>query len=241
MRVGVAELPRPLEQVRLHRLQHLADALRGPGQRHAHLLRLLARQVAPGQHAGSLGQVLRPQLDAHRHAVQLPFVELVARLILLAVVHLDASPARSSSHSRKSRARMSAASLLRRLQHGFVFSSGVLKIGTMTTWIGASRGGSTSPWSSLCVMMRPPISRVDTPQLVAQAYSSLPSWFWNCHVERLGEVLAEEMARARLAAPCCPASSPRCRACRRRRGTSGPRSSDPTSTGIAIHSSAKLR
>ena len=49
----------------------------------------------------------------------------------------------------------------------------------MTTWIGASRGGSTRPWSSQCVMIRPPISRVDTPQLVAQAYSSLPSWFWN--------------------------------------------------------------
>ncbi len=62
----------------------------------------------------------------------------------------------------------------------FVFSSGVLKIGTITAWIGASRGGSTSPWSSLCVMMRPPTSRVETPQLVAQACSSLPSLFWNC-------------------------------------------------------------
>ena len=52
-------------------------------------------------------------------------------------------------------------------------------MGTMTTWTGASRGGTTNPWSSLCVMMRPPTSRVDTPQLVAQAYSTWPAAFWN--------------------------------------------------------------
>src|SRR5262249_19233694 len=59
-------------------------------------------------------------------------------------------------------------------------SSGFLKIGTITTWIGANRGGSTSPWSSECVMISPPISRVETPQLVAQGYSRWPAWFWNC-------------------------------------------------------------
>ena len=47
-------------------------------------------------------------------------------------------------------------------------------------------------------MMRPPTSRVDTPQLVAQAYSSLPGLVLELDVERLGEVLAQEMARARL-------------------------------------------
>jgi len=52
-------------------------------------------------------------------------------------------------------------------------------IGTMMTWIGASFGGSTRPSSSEWVMMRPPIRRVETPQLVAHTYSSLLFSFWN--------------------------------------------------------------
>ncbi len=46
--------------------------------------------------------------------------------------------------------------------------------------MGASFGGSTSPLSSECVMISPPISRVLTPQLVCHTYSSWPSLLWNC-------------------------------------------------------------
>ncbi len=50
-----------------------------------------------------------------------------------------------------------------------------LVIGTMTTCIGASFGGSTSPLSSECVIMSAPISLVETPHDVAQTYSGLLS------------------------------------------------------------------
>ena len=48
-----------------------------------------------------------------------------------------------------------------------IFSSSFLKIGTITTWIGANFGGKTNPSSSLWLMIRAPIKRVETPQLVA--------------------------------------------------------------------------
>ena len=54
-------------------------------------------------------------------------------------------------------------------------SASFLPSGQMTTCVGASRGGTTSPLSSEWVMMSPPMSRVETPQLVAQANSSLLS------------------------------------------------------------------
>ena len=41
-------------------------------------------------------------------------------------------------------------------------------MGTITTWIGASEGGNTSPLSSEWVMISAPIRRVDTPHEVAQ-------------------------------------------------------------------------
>ena len=47
-------------------------------------------------------------------------------------------------------------------------------MGTMTTWMGATRGGSTSPASSPCVITSPPIMRVETPHEVFQANSSPP-------------------------------------------------------------------
>ena len=47
---------------------------------------------------------------------------------------------------------------------------------TMTcTWIGASRGGSRRPLSSPCTMIRPPIIRVEVPQEVVQACSTVPA------------------------------------------------------------------
>mmetsp|Transcript_77451 Transcript_77451/g.222692 ORF Transcript_77451/g.222692 Transcript_77451/m.222692 type:complete len:243 (-) Transcript_77451:169-897(-) len=59
-------------------------------------------------------------------------------------------------------------------------SSGVLPmIGTTTTWIGATAGGSTRPASSECVMIRAPMRRVETPQLVAHTSERPPSESWN--------------------------------------------------------------
>ena len=50
-------------------------------------------------------------------------------------------------------------------------------------------------------MSRPPMSRVLTPQLVAQACSNLPFFVLELHVERLGEILPEEVRRAGLQRP----------------------------------------
>ena len=173
------------------------DVRRGAGERHAELLALLAGHVAPGDHAGALLQVLRPELDAHRHAAQLALGEAEARLTCRTSCRPSPRAARSRRTRRAAgRAAPPPASPPRRCTAAR--SASFLPSGQMTTWIGASRGGTTRPLSSECVMIRPPISRVETPQLVAQAYSSLSSSFWNCHVERLGEVLPEEVARARL-------------------------------------------
>lgn len=53
-----------------------------------------------------------------------------------------------------------------------------LRIGTTTTCTGAMAGGSTRPASSECVMTSAPISRVETPQLVAHTSSRVPSAVW---------------------------------------------------------------
>ena len=75
-------------------------------------------------------------------------------------------------NSHRGKSRSSAASFSAAARHG-ARSASFRPSGQMTTCVGASRGGITSPLSSLCVMISPPISRVLTPQLVAQAYSSL--------------------------------------------------------------------
>ena len=46
-------------------------------------------------------------------------------------------------------------------------------MGRTMTWMGATRGGSTRPLLSPWVMMRPPITRVDMPQLVSNGACSL--------------------------------------------------------------------
>ena len=52
-------------------------------------------------------------------------------------------------------------------------------IGTITTCVGASFGGNTKPSSSECVIIKPPMRRVEAPQDVAHTYSSLFSLFKN--------------------------------------------------------------
>ena len=52
-------------------------------------------------------------------------------------------------------------------------------IGTITTWYGAILGGRISPPSSPCVMITPPIMRVDTPHDVVQTCCTDLSRAWN--------------------------------------------------------------
>ena len=52
-------------------------------------------------------------------------------------------------------------------------------IGTITTWKGAMAGGRIKPLSSPCVMITPPIRRVDTPHDVVHACCSVLSRPWN--------------------------------------------------------------
>ena len=68
--------------------EHRVDAVGGGRQRHAELLAFLARPIAPGDHARLLLDVFRPQLDAHWHAAQFPFVEPEARRLVEVGVHL---------------------------------------------------------------------------------------------------------------------------------------------------------
>jgi hypothetical protein len=51
-------------------------------------------------------------------------------------------------------------------------SSFAITMGTITACFGATRGGSTRPFESPCVMIATPIVRVVMPQLVCQAYFS---------------------------------------------------------------------
>ena len=53
-----------------------------------------------------------------------------------------------------------------------------LKMGTITTSIGASRGGRTRPLSSECAMMIAPMRRVEEPQDVAHTWSRVLSFVW---------------------------------------------------------------
>ena len=70
-----------------------------PGQRHAELLALLAGHVAPGDDARLLLDVLRADLDAHRHAAQLVLGEAEAGRACRSRVDLH----RRSARSRRSR------------------------------------------------------------------------------------------------------------------------------------------
>src|SRR5262249_27478205 len=62
--------------------QQRVDLPRRGFEWHAYLLPFLAGAIAPCDHARLLLQVLRAQLDAHRHAAQLPFREAEARRLL---------------------------------------------------------------------------------------------------------------------------------------------------------------
>lgn len=75
------------------------------------------------------------------------------------------------AHTQSDPDRSTVASHLRTCSHTssslVVFSLCDRMIGTHTTCVGASNGGSTKPVSSLCVIMIAPINRVVAPQLVA--------------------------------------------------------------------------
>ncbi len=79
--------------------------------------------------------------------------------------------------------------------------SSLRQIGTITAWIGAIRGGRTSPSSSPWAITTAPISRVETPQEVFQTCSQPPLAVWNLHIEGAGEVLAQVVGGAGLQGP----------------------------------------
>ena len=132
----------------------VADA----GHRHAEGLAFLARHIAAGEDDRVLLHVARADLDPQRHPAQLPIVELEARVELVPVVQLDPH---ARSLERRATSLASASTAAR--------SASLRQIGTMTTWCGASRGGSIRPWSSPWAMMMAPTMRVLRPQLVVQA------------------------------------------------------------------------
>ena len=90
-------------------------------------------------------------------------------------------------------------------------SSSLLKIGTITTWMGASFGGSTRPSSSECVMISPPISAWSRrPTTSATRIRSRPPCSGTSR-RRPCRSSAPDRGWCPPAAPCRPASSPRCR------------------------------
>mmetsp|Transcript_9139 Transcript_9139/g.26677 ORF Transcript_9139/g.26677 Transcript_9139/m.26677 type:complete len:309 (+) Transcript_9139:454-1380(+) len=97
------------------------------------------------------------------------------------------SQSRSSTCTRTPSACNSALSLSTAAVTAAASSVPGLPTGTMTTCVGATFGGSTRPLSSACVMTSAPMSRVLTPQLVAQTISRLPSLFWNCTSKALAK------------------------------------------------------
>ena len=85
----VAEARRLVQQVGLDLGQQVANALCQPGTWHD-LLNFPAGNIPTADHHRTVLQVARPDLDAHRHTLQLPFVELEARCEIVAVIQLDA-------------------------------------------------------------------------------------------------------------------------------------------------------
>ena len=71
-------------------------------------------------------------------------------------------------------------------------------MGTMTTCLGATVGGSTSPWSSLWLMMSAPIARHDRPQDVVYAVRSASSSSANV----MSKASANDCPRWWLVPPC---------------------------------------
>ena len=131
------------------------------------------------------------------------------------------------------------------LMSGCIFSEiaascpSFLKIGTMTTWIGASLGGSTKPSSSECAMISAPIRRVLTPHEVPHTYSSLPSLLANLTSNALAKFCPRKCD-----VPACNAL-PSCIRASMQYVSSAPANRSlavftPRTTGKAIHCSAKV-
>ena len=112
-------------------------------------------------------------------------------------------------------------------------------MGIITTWIGASFGGSTSPLLSEWAMMSAPISRVETPHDVAHTYSSLPSLLTYCTSKALAKFCPRKCD-----VPLCSAL-PSCISASIVSVSSAPANRSlgdlcPTITGSDIHSSANF-
>ena len=112
---------------------------------------------SPREHHALVGEITRTELEPERRATRFPLVILGTRLHVAQVG--------SGANAR-------SAQLLHHLVRAAAYvrsrSSSLFQIGTITTCHCASRGGQTSPLSSLCVMINPPTIRVDTPHEVLQ-------------------------------------------------------------------------
>ena len=159
-----AELPRRLEEVGLHLLEQRRQAL-------AELLerdRLLPRDRAGARSSprSSPRPSARPRAAPARRAAR---------------ARCTSSPA-STARGRPpaaGRGPPSASFTFSMKASTAARSSGLRQIGTTTACTGASCGGSCRPWSSPCVMITPPISRVDTPHEVCQTCWRTPCSSWN--------------------------------------------------------------
>ena len=110
----------------------------------------------------------------------------------------------------------------------------------ITTSIGASRGGQTSPLSSECVITKPPTMRVDTPHDVFHANAVSPFSSWNLRSNALAKFcprLCEVPACSALLS-CIIASHEYVRTAPANFSLSLLR---PVITGIAIHPSMNSR
>src|SRR5438105_3193104 len=109
-----------------------------------------------------------------------------------------------------------------------------------TTCPGASLGGHTRPLSPECVITRPPIIRVETPQDVFHTYSRPPAAVWYCTVNALAKFcprLCDVPAWSALLS-CISASSAYVRSAPANFSLSV---FNPVITGIAIHCSWNVR
>ena len=110
----------------------------------------------------ALGQVAGPDLDPHRHALELPV----------------GGPAteRDIGAGRRARRRDAGGDqLVGERGRGVDLRRRSSRTTSTTTWVAASRGGTRSPSSSPWAMISPPIIRVDTPHDVVQPAAAVPS------------------------------------------------------------------
>ena len=189
---GVAIGQRSRQHVGLDLLQR--DPSRAGRLRQQH--RLLLAVVPAGDDHLALGQIAGPDLDADRHALELPVggppTEADADLVV-----------QPGPDARRHQIRLELAG-------GRCRPSPSSSRTTRTTaWISATRGGIRRPRSSPWAMISPPIIRVDAPHEVVQHSCWLPVGVGGSRCRTPGRSSGPARGWCPSAAPCRRASSPR--------------------------------